>query len=1368
MSSIPLLRLNPAGYDSDGATSVGGDVVDADHIRYAAPLAGQTLTGNKFWDVPAGGALPDLVITHIWEPGGEICYEVLNIGAGVAPSGHETMLEIDGGPVETKPVPVELAPEQRFEDCFAAAWSCSAPEDTVAVIADAGAVVDESNEDNNVHVEIMPCDTTPPDIVDGPFATYITQFSAIIFWITTEPTSSDVFYGPYARSLSGENLNGAQVITHSVVLNDLLPFTTYRYQVHSADASGNAVASAMHTFRTNAELDVTDPSVALPNPGEITGTVAITATASDNAGVDRVQFFINDALIFTDYSPPYVLVMDSLAYPNGNYDLVARAFDRSGNTQDAGRQIDIGNVDDKSAPTVNLTSPANNAVLAGKVNVTAALNDDVGLAQVFFKVVQGTNVWTWGFEGLPANPTSYNASFEWDTTQVSNGSYRVAIEAYDTEGKYGYAVRDVTVNQSAALKPAELKVVGHTATRYGNGFRIALVVKNIGDETAGNIAIEDTLKAFQPISRTTTLAPSAAYTVDYDAYTQAAEVQIIPGGAIAGGQTITFTYGAAPVLFYPTGPAPAIGDAIYLHWDPPTGSRLHAIAAVPILKAVDGDSLAAAHAKAVQTADYIVMTNPARLFAFGFPAIDAVYGVLSEMAQLAVYQEGVLGYLDTYDRGKIDNLLQPTGAWAKKLSPQFSTAAGGYVLIVGEREIVPTSFWGSFNLTWSNSSCTTTQVQDSDLSYANTSGDNAPELNVGRAIGNDPQDLYNVLHTSNAVFENAPGYGFDRSHALLVSGSDGNSGIQDKFKGFVNDLDTIIKSDYTVKKIHWSDYATSDSGVAAFTGATSGRDLIIYQGHGSPDGWSSFTSWSFGGFTGTTPPIPAVDFNGANPLVMGLACLTGSYEDHTANTCSYDGGDDNIAEAFLDAGAGVYIGSTEVSPINTNVQAGKEFFKTYWSAHTTPIGAALTNLKRAHATSSSQYWRFWVVEYNLYGDPKYGALPSAAASAALTALPAAVPAPTLEVTIPDYTVNTINGIDYVEIPGGDLLMEAGLPALPTWVMLVDYPAGYRIQNVGLASRTGLTTTYGLNLPVHEDLFAVDASTPSVQAYETTEDAWYPASDYDWTVLDNPDGSTTLVLTIYPFATNGATTESRFYTDYTFAVEFTPTNARITQLSLDRSEVNYGETLNATLAISTTGAAGDTAVGCVIRHAGTGEIAVELLMDTLTALEGQASFTPQWLADNVAPDNYSVECSLTSPGGILLDRQSQMFYVGTTSGVIHDFTVDPVNFLPGGVITTSLIFHNDGTVALNGTLVVDVRDSAGTLVDTLSQIFTGLAPAATTTFDAEWHAPDDAAGAYHLTGYVLYNSQVTGPELRMVAAWSRIMLPVVCGGELPHG
>ncbi len=50
MDYYHIIQTDLAGYSSMGATSVGGTVCTSNAIDYAVPLAGKTLTGNKFWD----------------------------------------------------------------------------------------------------------------------------------------------------------------------------------------------------------------------------------------------------------------------------------------------------------------------------------------------------------------------------------------------------------------------------------------------------------------------------------------------------------------------------------------------------------------------------------------------------------------------------------------------------------------------------------------------------------------------------------------------------------------------------------------------------------------------------------------------------------------------------------------------------------------------------------------------------------------------------------------------------------------------------------------------------------------------------------------------------------------------------------------------------------------------------------------------------------------------------------------------------------------------------------------------------------------------------------------------------------------------
>ncbi len=67
-------ETNPQNYESIGATTVDGQVRTDDWIEYVLPLKGQTLTGNKFWDIrvleePPAAEGPDLTILSAskWE-----------------------------------------------------------------------------------------------------------------------------------------------------------------------------------------------------------------------------------------------------------------------------------------------------------------------------------------------------------------------------------------------------------------------------------------------------------------------------------------------------------------------------------------------------------------------------------------------------------------------------------------------------------------------------------------------------------------------------------------------------------------------------------------------------------------------------------------------------------------------------------------------------------------------------------------------------------------------------------------------------------------------------------------------------------------------------------------------------------------------------------------------------------------------------------------------------------------------------------------------------------------------------------------------------------------------------------------------------
>lgn len=77
--------------------------------------------------------------------------------------------------------------------------------------------------------------------------------------------------------------------------------------------------------------DTTPPTVSASETGS-SGTITLSATASDNIAVTKVEFWVDGVLKGTDTTQPYSMTMDSRTLPNGLHALVAKAFDAAGNS----------------------------------------------------------------------------------------------------------------------------------------------------------------------------------------------------------------------------------------------------------------------------------------------------------------------------------------------------------------------------------------------------------------------------------------------------------------------------------------------------------------------------------------------------------------------------------------------------------------------------------------------------------------------------------------------------------------------------------------------------------------------------------------------------------------------------------------------------------------------------------------------------------------------------------------------------------------------------------------------------------------------------------------------------------------------------
>ncbi|MDX1621920.1 MAG: Ig-like domain-containing protein, partial [Nitriliruptorales bacterium] len=82
------------------------------------------------------------------------------------------------------------------------------------------------------------------------------------------------------------------------------------------------------------EIDSTPPEVTLDSPhdgADLSGSVVLTATATDASGIDRVVFVVDGTVVGSDRSVPFSVNWDSTAVGDGSHRLRAKAYDTSGN-----------------------------------------------------------------------------------------------------------------------------------------------------------------------------------------------------------------------------------------------------------------------------------------------------------------------------------------------------------------------------------------------------------------------------------------------------------------------------------------------------------------------------------------------------------------------------------------------------------------------------------------------------------------------------------------------------------------------------------------------------------------------------------------------------------------------------------------------------------------------------------------------------------------------------------------------------------------------------------------------------------------------------------------------------------------------------
>ena len=103
-------------------------------------------------------------------------------------------------------------------------------------------------------------------------------------------------------------------------------------------------AGAVGKIEYPGTVDSIPPMVSITNPAQGSfvarkATIILSATASDNVGVARVEFYVNGGLQCSDSSAGYTCNWKVPNPPNRTYQIEARAFDQAGNSGSALVQV---------------------------------------------------------------------------------------------------------------------------------------------------------------------------------------------------------------------------------------------------------------------------------------------------------------------------------------------------------------------------------------------------------------------------------------------------------------------------------------------------------------------------------------------------------------------------------------------------------------------------------------------------------------------------------------------------------------------------------------------------------------------------------------------------------------------------------------------------------------------------------------------------------------------------------------------------------------------------------------------------------------------------------------------------------------------
>lgn len=237
-------------------------------------------------------------------------------------------------------------------------------------------------------------------------------------------------------------------------------------------------------FITGGGSDTTPPTTSITSPAggaTLSGTASLTASASDNVGVARVEFYAGTSLLGTATASPYSISWNTTTVANGTYALTARAYDAANN-------------------------------LGTSATVTVTVNNGTGTCSISEQLLANA-----GFESGNTGWTTSSGVIDGTTSGSAprTGTYKAYLNGYGTT-RTEFAYQDITIPAtacSATLSFWTLITTSETTTTTAYD-KLTIQIRNTAGTVLATLATYSNLnKGTAYVQRTFDLAAYKGQTV---------------------------------------------------------------------------------------------------------------------------------------------------------------------------------------------------------------------------------------------------------------------------------------------------------------------------------------------------------------------------------------------------------------------------------------------------------------------------------------------------------------------------------------------------------------------------------------------------------------------------------------------------------------------------------------------------------------------------------------------------------------------------------------------------------------------------------------------------------------------------------------